>query len=86
MKTRSSTGRFKRARRAERDLEKVYSKVEFISKLRRLADALENGRRFRIQLAGERVSIPPTATFNIEHEREGDAEEVEFQLTWNLEE
>lgn len=83
MKKRDSTGRFKRLKKSERDLERTYSKADFVSKLRRLADALEEGKRFRIQIAGERISIPPDAHFNIEHEREGSSEEVEFQLTWN---
>ncbi len=54
-------------------------------KLRRLADALEKGGRFRIQVAGERISIPPDALFNIEHEREGSSEEIEFQIKWEHE-
>ena len=82
MKAHTTAGRFQRKSKAERDLEKTYSKAEFVTKLRRLADALESGQRFRLQIAGERVSIPPSAKFNIEHEREGDSEEVEFQLTW----
>jgi amphi-Trp domain-containing protein len=65
-----------------RDVEKGYPRARFVEKLRRLADALESGDRFRIQVAGERVSIPPDAIVNIEHEREGDAEEIEFQLRW----
>ena len=85
MKKKKSGGPFKRSRKSDRDLEKAYTTSEFVSKLRRLADALEQGRRFRIQIAGERVSIPPKATFNIEHEREGTSEEVEFQLKWELE-
>ena len=28
------------------------------------------------------VSIPARAIFNIEHEREGNSEEVEFQFKW----
>jgi len=76
------TGRFQRARKSERDLEKTYPKTDFIAKLRRFADALEEGKRFRIQIAGERISIPPGAIVNIEHEREGDGEEVEFQVKW----
>ena len=66
----------------ERDIEKEYSTGEFIAKLRRLADALEQGKRFDIQIAGERIYVPADAVINIEHEREGDAEEVEFQLKW----
>lgn len=65
-----------------RDVEKAYSTSEFVAKLRRFADALENGKRFRIQIAGERVSVPAGAVFNIEHEREGDMEEIEFQAKW----
>ena len=66
----------------ERDIEKDYPTAEFVAKLRRLADALEGGERFEIQIAGERVYVPVRATFNIEHEREGDEEEVEFQIRW----
>jgi hypothetical protein len=30
----------------------------------------------------EKVYVPARAEFNIEHEREGDEEEIEFQLKW----
>jgi len=66
----------------EKDLEKIYSKKDFIAKLRRLADSMEQNQRFRIQIAGERISIPLDAVFNIEHEREGTNEEIEFQIKW----
>lgn len=75
----------KRRQRAARDLEKTYPRQQFIEKLRRLADALEEGSRFRLQVAGERVSIPPDALVNIEHERGEGEEEIEFQLKWPLE-
>ncbi len=65
-----------------RDLEKVYPRKDFVAKLRRLADALEKGKAFNIQVAGERLNIPADANFNIEHEREGGCEELEFQLQW----
>ena len=65
-----------------RDIERVYSTSEFVSKLRRLADALEAGKRFEIQVAGERIYVPARAEFNVEHEREGNDEEIEFQLKW----
>ena len=60
-----------------------YPLPEFIEKLRRLADALENGRRFEIQTAGERISVPVRAVCNIEHERGEDEEEIEFQMKWS---
>jgi amphi-Trp domain-containing protein len=74
----------KRKKKAERDIEKSYPIKSFIAKLRRLADCLEEGKRFRIQVDGERISVPPDALINIEHEREGKNEEVEFQLKWKL--
>jgi len=69
----------------ERDVEKTYSTKQFVAKLRRLADALENGKRFQIQVDGERISVPAGAAFNIEHEREGAEEELEFQVKWRNE-
>lgn len=65
-----------------RDVTKAYSAKQFVTKLRRLADAIENDERFRIQVAGERVSIPSHATISVEHERDGADEEVEFQIRW----
>ena len=66
----------------EKDVEKSYSNKEVVAKLRRLADALEAGRGFTIQVAGEALRIPAGATFNVEHERAGGEEELEFQLRW----
>lgn len=70
----------------ERDVEKGYSTPEVVAKLRRLADALETGEPFRIQIAGERIRVPARAEFSLEHERGSDEEEVEFQLKWKLDE
>jgi amphi-Trp domain-containing protein len=70
------------SQKQDRDVERIYSTSEFVSKLRRLADALETGQRFEIQVAGERVYVPARAEFNVEHEREGNKEEIEFQLKW----
>lgn len=71
-------------KKPERDIEKSYPLPDFIDKLRRLADALESGSRFEIQIAGERISVPVGAAFSIEHERGEDEEEVEFQIKWSL--
>ena len=65
-----------------RDVTATYSASEFAAKLRRLADALESGGPFRIQIAGERFTVPRDAAFNVEHERAAGEEEVEFQLRW----
>jgi len=67
----------------DRDLEKTYSDKEMIEKLRRLADCIENGEQFEIQIAGERVYVPVRATYSIEHERGDGEEEIEFQIKWS---
>ncbi|MBA2239593.1 MAG: amphi-Trp domain-containing protein [Lysobacter sp.] len=69
----------------ERDVEKGYSREEFVAKLRRLANAIENDQRFQIQIAGERIDVPARAVFTVEHERSADEEEIEFQVKWKPE-
>jgi amphi-Trp domain-containing protein len=71
--------------RQSRDVERIYETDELVAKLRRLADALETGSPFRIQIAGERIRVPARAEFSIEHERGDDEEEIEFQFKWALE-
>jgi amphi-Trp domain-containing protein len=67
---------------SDRDLTRTYSRAQFAAKLRRLADSIETGKPFTIQVAGERLRIPAEVTFNIEHERSGSEQELEFQLLW----
>ena len=67
----------------ERDIEKDYPLPDFVAKLRRLADAIEKGEQFEIQVAGERIYVPVRARYNIEHERGDGEEELEFQITWS---
>jgi amphi-Trp domain-containing protein len=69
-------------KKRDRDIEKDYPLPQFIDKLRRLADALEKGERFEIQIANERISVPVRAQYNIEHERGDGEEEIEFQIKW----
>lgn len=68
----------------ERDIERVYTNQDFVAKLRRLADSIEKNERFEIQVAGERIHVPATATFSVEHERSDGDEEIEFQIKWTL--
>ena len=58
------------SRKAGRDIEKSYTRGQFVAKLRRFADSVEQGEAFVIQIAGERIHVPARAVFNIEHERE----------------
>jgi amphi-Trp domain-containing protein len=72
-------------KKRKRDIEKNYPVKQFVKKLRRLADCIEQGQKFQIQVAGERISVPASAIINIEHERGSSSEEIEFQLKWSLE-
>ncbi len=66
----------------DRDVERQTSKADFIATLRRLADTLENGEPFRIQVVGKRFVVPADAELSIEHEAEDGEHELELQLKW----
>jgi amphi-Trp domain-containing protein len=68
---------------ADRDVEKAQSRDHFVATLRRLADAIERAEPFRIQVAAQRFVVPANAELSIEHEVEGDQEELELQLRWS---
>jgi amphi-Trp domain-containing protein len=67
----------------ELEVGQIYSSTEFVAELRRLADAIENGEQFEIEIAGERIAVPADVYFSVEHEREDDDEELEFQISWS---
>ncbi|MGS0682705.1 amphi-Trp domain-containing protein [Shewanella sp. 125m-7] len=71
------------SQKTNRDIEKGYTNAEFAAKLRRLADSLESGDKFEIQIAGERVYVPVRAEYSVEHERGDLEEEIEFQIKWS---
>ncbi|HBU48791.1 MAG TPA: amphi-Trp domain-containing protein [Myxococcales bacterium] len=66
-----------------RDVERDCSVDEFVSTLRRIADALEQEESFRIQVRGLRFTVPKSAELSIEHEAEDGEEELELQLKWS---
>ena len=65
-----------------RDIEKIYSNIQMVEKLRRLADCIEKGENFRIMIANEQLYVPDNANFSIEHEYENGEHEIEFQIKW----
>jgi amphi-Trp domain-containing protein len=71
-------------KKKNKDVEKTYTKEQFIAKLRRFADALEKDEGFQIQIDGERLYVPAGAKFNVEHEREDGKQEIEFQIKWDV--
>ena len=46
-------------KKGKRDIETSYPVKQFVQKLRRLADAIENGKRFQIQIAERGFLFPP---------------------------
>ena len=68
----------------DRDIEVSHDVSGFVAELRRLADALENGEAYTISIDGEDVTIPQDALFSVAHEREDGAVELEFQVTWSM--
>ena len=67
---------------SDRDVEKNVPVSQFVETLRRLADALEAGESFRIQVQNRRFTVPADAEITIEHEVEGDEEELAMELHW----
>lgn len=66
----------------ERDVEKDVPVGYFVSTLRRLADALERGEPFRVQVKGRRFVVPPGAQLVVEHEVAEGREELALELQW----
>jgi len=67
---------------SDRDVEIEYTNAENIRKLERLIECMKTGKPYEIQVAGERIYVPVSAVFSIEHEREDGEEELEFQFRW----
>ena len=70
---------------ADRDVEKNVPVAKFVETLRRVADALESGEPFRIQVENRRFQVPKNASLVIEHEVEDDSEELSLELQWSRE-
>jgi len=66
----------------DRDVERDVTAAAFAAKLRRIADAVDAGESFRIQVAGTRFTVPADAHLSVEHEVSGGEEELELQLKW----
>jgi amphi-Trp domain-containing protein len=68
---------------ADRDVEKDCTTDYFVTTLRRIADAVEAGEEFRIQVGGKRFNVPKDAELSVEHEASDGDEELELQLKWS---
>lgn len=72
----------KRSFSQDRDVEKVKTEKEFVALLRRIADAVEADKSFRIQVDKVRLTVPETAEVSVEHEQEGNEHNIELQFKW----
>ena len=68
---------------SDRDVERLKNRDAFVATLRRVADALEKGESFRIQVAEQRLTVPADAALSVEHEVQGDQHELELQFRWS---
>lgn len=66
----------------EIEVEKGYSNKATAEKLRRLAEALEQGKAFEIQVKGQRIYVPADAGIEFEYEREENIHELEVEIKW----
>lgn len=66
----------------EIEVEKGYSNKQTAEKLRRLAEAIEQGKAFEIQVGGQRIRVPANATIDFEYERDDESHELEVEIKW----
>lgn len=66
----------------EQEIEKGYEKEKTAAKLRRLAEALDQGKAFEIQVGGRRIYVPPSAEIVFEYETSEEEEELEIEIKW----
>jgi amphi-Trp domain-containing protein len=66
----------------ETEVEKGYSNKQTAEKLRRLAESIEQGRAFEIQVSGQRIYVPADAEIDFEYERTENDHELEVEIKW----
>ena len=66
----------------EIEVEKGYSNRQTAEKLRRLAESLEQGKAFEIQVSGQRIYVPADAEIDFEYERTENVHELEVEIKW----
>jgi amphi-Trp domain-containing protein len=66
----------------EIEVEKGYANKQTAEKLRRLAESIEQGKAFEIQVSGQRIYVPANATIDFEYERIEDIHELEVEIKW----
>lgn len=80
----SSPGRTGELRHADCivDLDLGTSRLAFAVRLRAMADSIEAGRPFLVQIGGREVRVPAGAGYRIAIERDERDREIQFQIHW----
>ncbi len=68
----------------DRDVTKAKTENSMVSLLRRVADSLEAGKSFHIQVKNEKLVVPEDAKVSVEHEKKGNEHELELQFKWTV--
>ena len=66
----------------EIEVEKGYSNKATAEKLRRLAESIEQGKAFEIQVKGESIYVPADEQIDFEYERRENFHELEVEIKW----
>lgn len=66
----------------EIEKEKGYSTKATAEKLRRLAESLEQGKAFEIQVDNQRIYVPADAEIEFEFEKVENICELEIEIKW----
>lgn len=66
----------------EIEKEKGYSNKATAEKLRRLAESLEQGKAFEIQVDNQRIYVPADAEIEFEFEKVDNICELEIEIKW----
>ena len=65
------------------DVERGYTPEQTADKLRWIANAIEDGKSFRIQVGGNQMRIPTDGKIGIEMNRDGSRGEIEIEIKWD---
>ena len=66
----------------EEGVRKFYTDLEVVVTLQRLAELVEQEIPVEIQIAGERICVPPYASVAFEYEQGKKKEVVEIKIEW----
>jgi len=67
---------------AEVEIETTVNREQFVTALRRCADAIEGNRDLQLTLDGHTLNLRPQGKMEIKYEHEHGEHELEFEVKW----